>query len=147
MAGVQERIRAGVIVDTNVIIAALIPKNSKLREFLLTTDIPLHAPDYTLRELEKYWPIIEKKAERKGINGAELKHFREELLGRIIFHPISEYGGFIRHAYEICREFDEKDTPFVALALSLRLPIVTNDKELLAHAGEYEAVPITDVLR
>ncbi|WP_367884249.1 PIN domain-containing protein [Thermococcus sp. JCM 11816] len=136
--------------DTNVIISALIPKNSKLREFLLTTEIPLHAPpDYMLKELEKYWGgIIEKKAKKRGgITEPELAHFREELLGRIIFHPLSEYRGFINEAYRICREFDEKDTPFVALALSLRLPIITNDKDLLAHAGEYEAIPLNDVLR
>ncbi|WP_231855773.1 putative toxin-antitoxin system toxin component, PIN family [Thermococcus peptonophilus] len=145
--GVQERIRAGVILDTNVIISALIPKNSKLRGFLLTTEIPLHAPDYMLRELEKYWRVIEKKAKKRGITEPELAHFREELLGRIIFHPLSEYRGFINEAYRICREFDERDTPFVALALSLRLPIVTNDKDLLAHAGEYEAIPLNDVLR
>ncbi|AMQ17756.1 nucleotide-binding protein [Thermococcus peptonophilus] len=147
MVGVQERIRAGVILDTNVIISALIPKNSKLRGFLLTTEIPLHAPDYMLRELEKYWRVIEKKAKKRGITEPELAHFREELLGRIIFHPLSEYRGFINEAYRICREFDERDTPFVALALSLRLPIVTNDKDLLAHAGEYEAIPLNDVLR
>lgn len=135
------------IVDTNVIISALIPKNSKLREFLLTTEIPLHAPDYMLRELKRYWTIIEEKARKRGITEPELAHFREELLGRIIFHPLSEYRGFINEAYRICREFDEKDTPFVALALSLRLPIITNDKDLLAHAGEYEAIPLNDVLR
>ncbi|WP_232473507.1 PIN domain-containing protein [Thermococcus profundus] len=135
------------IVDTNVIISALIPKNSKLREFLLTTEIPLHAPDYMLMELEKYWGIIEKKAKKRGITEPELAHFREELLGRIIFHPLSEYRGFINKAYRICREFDEKDTPFVALALSLRLPIVTDDKGLLAHAGEYDVIPLNDVLR
>ena len=147
MAGVQERAGAGVIIDTNVIISALLPKSSRLREFLLTTEIPLHAPDYMLRELEKYWQVIERKAEKRGVSNAELAHFREELLSLIIFHPLSEYHPFLKRAYDICRKFDEKDTPFVALALALPLPIVTNDKGILANKGPYDALPIEELLR
>lgn len=145
MEGLQERIRAGVIVDSNVIISALIPRSSDLRKFLLTTDIPLHAPDYMLREIRKYWPLIEKKGEKRGVSRQELKHFREELLSRIIFHPLSEYQPFTKKAYEICKEFDEKDTPFVALALAISLPIMTNDKGILENKGSYDAIPVEAV--
>jgi len=147
MAGVQERVEAGVIIDTNVIISALLPKSSKLREFLLTTEIPLHAPDYLLTELKKYWTVVEKKAKKRGVSEAELAHFREELLSRIIFHPLSEYRPFLKRAYDICRKFDEKDTPFVALALALSLPIVTNDNGILENKGQYDALPIEELLR
>jgi len=147
MAGVQERVGAGVIIDTNVIISALLPKSSKLREFLLTTEIPLHAPDYLLTELKKYWTVVEKKAKKRGVSEAELAHFREELLSRIIFHPLSEYRPFLKRAYDICRKFDEKDTPFVALALALSLPIVTNDNGILENKRQYDALPIEELLR
>ncbi|WP_048151762.1 PIN domain-containing protein [Thermococcus cleftensis] len=147
MAGIQEGAGTGIIVDTNVIISALLPRSSRLREFLLTTEIPLHAPDYLLVELKKYWPVIEKKAVKRGVSSAELAHFREEILSRIIFHPLSEYRPFLKRAYEICRGFDEKDTPFVALALALSLPIVTNDGGILDNRGQYEALPIEDLLR
>ena len=147
MAGVQERVEAGVIIDTNVIISALLPKSSKLREFLLTTEIPLHASDYLLTELKKYWTVVEKKAKKRGVSEAELAHFREELLSRIIFHPLSEYRPFLKRAYDICRKFDEKDTPFVALALALSLPIVTNDNGILENKGQYDALPIEELLR
>lgn len=33
-------------------------------------------------------------------------------------------------AYEICKDIDEKDTPFVALSLELEIPLCTNDKKL-----------------
>ena len=33
-------------------------------------------------------------------------------------------------AYEICKDVDEKDTPFVALSLELDVPLWTNDKKL-----------------
>ena len=147
MAGLQERAGSGVIVDTNVIISALLPKSSRLREFLLTTEIPLHAPDYLLLELKKYWPIIEKKAEKRGVGRVELIHFREELISRIIFHPLNEYRPFLKKAHEICRSFDERDTPFVALALALSLPIVTNDKGILDNKGPYDALPLEELLR
>ena len=33
-------------------------------------------------------------------------------------------------AYDICKDVDEKDTPFVALSLELNAPLWTNDKKL-----------------
>ncbi|NJE02494.1 PIN domain-containing protein [Thermococcus sp. JdF3] len=111
MAGIQERAGTGIIVDTNVIISALLPRSSR------------------------------------GVSSAELTHFREELISRIILHPLSEYRPFLKRAYEICRGFDEKDTPFVALALALSLPIVTNDGGILDNRGQYDALPIEDLLR
>jgi len=46
----------------------------------------------------------------------------------------SLYRDKIKEAFQICKNFDEKDTPFVALALKLDLPIWTNDKGMIEYA-------------
>ncbi len=53
-----------------------------------------------------------------------------------------------RKAYEIAKDFDPKDTPFIALALKLNVPIWTNDKDMIVHglkSGKYLALDIQAV--
>ncbi len=45
--------------------------------------------------------------------------------------PLEFYSDKIKEAYEIASKFDEKDTPFIALALKLNIPIWTGDKKML----------------
>jgi predicted nucleic acid-binding protein len=33
-------------------------------------------------------------------------------------------------AFELCKDIDEKDTPYIALAIELDIPFVSNDKKL-----------------
>ena len=56
--------------------------------------------------------------------------FLNTLLEYIIVVDESRYIDKIKKAYEICKKFDEKDTPFIALALKLGIPIWSNDKDL-----------------
>jgi predicted nucleic acid-binding protein len=50
----------------------------------------------------------------------------------------------ISEAYMISKEFDEKDTPFIALALKLKAPIWTNDKSMIEHGVESQAYLAVD---
>ena len=55
-----------------------------------------------------------------------------------------------RKAYELCRDVDEKDTPFVALSLEFEIPLLTNDKVLcegLKKKGFDNFVTLEDVLK
>ncbi len=40
------------------------------------------------------------------------------------------YEDKLRDAYAVAREFVPKDTPFIALALKLNVPIWTEDKDI-----------------
>ncbi len=39
-----------------------------------------------------------------------------------------------KDTYKICKDIDEKDTPFVAFSLELGIPLCTNDKALCGGA-------------
>jgi len=56
------------------------------------------------------------------------------LLEKLTIAPKHMYMGKIVEAYELAKEFDEKDTPFIALALKLNIPIWTRDKDMIKYA-------------
>ena len=73
----------------------------------------------------------------------ELKSFLAFSLIHII--PFEIYEDKIPEAYNIAKHFDEKDTPFIALALKLNIPIWTNDKKIIKcglKTGKYLALDL-----
>ncbi len=143
----EEKTKIEFVIDTNVLISALIPKNSKLRDILLSGDFRVYAPEYLLRELDKYWYLILAKAEKKGVIKSNVELAKEELLSKIVFEPDKFYHPRIEDAYAICKEFDEKDTPFIALSLTLEIPILTNDKGIIENAGTYRVLTIEKLFK
>jgi len=131
----EEKTKIEFVIDTNILISALIPKKTKLRDILLSGDFRIYAPEYLLKELDKYWSLILEKAEKKSVLKSNIELTKEELLSKIFFKPDKFYLLRIEEAYTICQEFDEKDTPFIALSLMLNIPILTNDKVLLKMLG------------
>lgn len=118
----REKEIGALVIDTNIVISSLIPAKSKLRDVLLSGKIKFRAPEYLLKELDKYWDIVVEKAEKKGVARVDLDLTKEELLSKIIFETEKTYSPKIQQAYNICKKFDEKDTPFVALSLALGIP-------------------------
>ena len=71
----------------------------------------------------------------------ELKSFLAFSLIHVI--PSEIYEDKIPEAYDIAKQFDEKDTPFIALALKLNIPVWTNDKKMIEYGlktGKYLAL-------
>jgi len=68
------------------------------------------------------------------------------LLDNIRIVPEDEYRDNISKAFSIARNFDEKDTPFIALALKLNIPIWTNDRGILENQGKYKAISTKELL-
>ncbi len=143
----EEKTKVEFVLDTNILISALIPKNSKLRDILLSGDFRIYAPEYLLKELDKYWDLILEKAEKKGVIKSNIELTKEELLSKIIFEPNKFYHSRIEEAYNICQEFDEKDTPFIALSLMLEIPILTNDNGIIKNAGTYRVLTIEELFK
>jgi len=117
-----------VVVDTNLLFSALIPRASKIREYLLKPDVTFYAPNFLITEIYAH---KEKLLLLSKLTEDEFYLFFDGLIERIKFLPISFISKESKQkAYELCKDIDVKDTPFVALAIQLNLPLWTGDKQL-----------------
>jgi len=113
------------IIDTNIIISGLI-KDSSTRKILLRPDIELYFPDILLLELFKYLPEIAQKAD---LPKKEIRHLLNLFVTNFHIVPLLDYKKELRQAHEIIGKIDKKDTPFIALALTIKCDgIWTEDK-------------------
>ena len=117
-----------IIVDTNILFASLRSKNSKFRKILMDKTISFYTPNFLVAEIFKHKERILKKAKTTE---KEVYEFLNKVLKRI--HFVNEEMITIQSAqrgYELCKDIDEKDTPFVALTIELNGKLWTRDKPL-----------------
>ena len=117
-----------VVVDTNLIFSALIPKASKIRELLFDSNLTFYAPNFLISEIYKH---KEKLIKNSRLDDSEFYLYFNGIIENIQFVPID----FIsldskQKAYDLCKDIDIKDTPFIALTIDLNLQIWTGDKKL-----------------
>lgn len=118
-----------VVIDTNLVFSALVSRNARLREAMLTEPaLRLHCPRFLFVELFKHKERILRFTE---LPEEELLDFLHVVLSRVEFieEGAMPIGTWVE-ARRLCREVDEKDTPFVALALHLHAKLWTSDEEL-----------------
>jgi predicted nucleic acid-binding protein len=87
----------------------------------------LYYPEDGLSEIEYFRNYIISKRERTS----QIKSFDYALkfiLESVHVIPPELYSSSFKDAYEIMKNIDEKDTPFLALALQLKCPVWSNDK-------------------
>lgn len=115
-----------VVVDTNLIFSALIPKSSKIRELLFDTNLAFYAPNFLISEIYKHKLIKNSK-----LKESEFFLYFNGITERINFIPTDLIGiNSKQKAYNLCKNVDLKDIPFVALAIDLDIPFWTGDKKL-----------------
>lgn len=116
------------VIDTNIIFSALIPQKSKIRNLLFDSDIKFYAPNFLIYEIYAH---KEKILKNSKLNEHNFYILFNNILECIRFVPMDLIDMQSRHkAYELCKGIDEKDTPFVALAIYLDCPLWTGDKTL-----------------
>jgi predicted nucleic acid-binding protein len=111
-----------IVADANPVLSALL--GGSAREVLFCGRIAFFSPQHTLFEVEKYLPHVAKK-----IGRAELELFREFQLLPINAVQPREYDSELMRATELIGQRDPKDIHVLALALRLRLPIWTEDRD------------------
>lgn len=117
-----------VVVDTNIIFSALLPKSSKIRDILLKKEHRFYSPNYFFSEIFKYKEKILKYTQ---LNEVELYDYLNRILENIRFirgEVVSKENRQI--AFNLCKDIDEKDAPFIALAIEIEAHIWTGDKKL-----------------
>ncbi len=115
-----------VVLDSNVIFSALISGKDFYLDIVRTHDV--YMPDIVLLELQKYEARV---LEKTKLSPVKFRTFIRMLFEEVTVIPKFAVSDRNWHtAYEFCKDIDEKDTPFVALSLELKMPLCTNDKQL-----------------
>ncbi len=112
------------VVDTNVLISALLAR-SKTYELIVLGDLELFAPEFSLEEIEKH---SEELRERMEVSREEFNVALSLILSKVSVVNRSQYKQHEERAKKVCP--DPKDFAFFALALSMRVPLWTNETRL-----------------
>lgn len=117
-----------VVVDTNVIITALISGDSNLLTKLLDSKLSLVSPKFIITELFKHAPKIFKQS---NLSEDSVLSILSLLVDRIYLYDEQQIsiGNWVE-TNRLCRDVDVKDMPFVALALENDAYLWTNDRKL-----------------
>ena len=120
------------VIDANVLFSAFI--SGKIVYRLLFSEHTIYLPDFAFLEIEKYKQRILKKTK---LSEQEFQEFVLKLLTNVTVIPnllISQRS--LKDAYELCKDIDEKDTVYIAVALELDVTLITSDKTLFAGLKE-----------
>jgi len=125
------------VIDSNVVFTVIIAGDkSKAFRIIRDYDLTLYFPEDGLSEFKKHKDKLKKYSRE-----FELKSFLAFSLIHVI--PSEIYEDKVSEAYNIAKQFDEKDTPFIALALKLNIPIWSNDRKIIEYgikSGKYLAL-------
>jgi predicted nucleic acid-binding protein len=116
------------VIDTNIIIAALLKKGTT-RNLVFSSLLSLYAPEHITREIAKYKHELMEKA---GMDSDSFDAALSIVLSQISIIPRSAFSRRLEEAVRICSQHPE-DTPFVALAVHLNIPVWTHDKAFSKH--------------
>lgn len=129
LASFPRPVSDAVVIDTNLVFSALVSRRARLRELLLTEPgLRLLCPRFLFVELFKHKERIVRATE---LPEEELLEFLNALLTRVEFVDEAAIPmGTWAEARRLCRETDEKDIAFIALALHLKCRLWSGDEEL-----------------
>lgn len=113
-----------VVADANVLLSAVIGK-AALRVFT-DFEVEVHASRYNCDEVEEYLPRLTSKYSLSE----ELVRIQWQILP-LRTHPEHEYAGRFDEAMSRLAERDADDAHPLALALTLGLPLWSNDSDLV----------------
>ena len=117
-----------VVIDTNLVFSALIPKSSQIRDILFESNINFYSPNILISEIFKHKDKLLKSSK---LTESEFDIYFNGIIERIKFIPTDFIGLDSRQkAYDLCFDVDIKDTPVVALSIDLAIPFWTGDKKL-----------------
>ena len=119
-----------VVVDTNIIFSAILSSRGKIGNLLLNSvnRFEFFTTSYLLEELDTHHDKLKKIS---GINDSDIKYLKRILFNHIEFiDPNLIHPDNWQNAYNLVKDIDENDTPFVALSLEIQAYLWTGDKKL-----------------
>jgi len=115
-----------IVVDSNIIFSASLSSNSKFRYIFSDKDNLFYVPTLLYKEIfNKIDKILRYSKANKSITIEYVYH----LLSLINYIPPEIINKeTYQLAYDLCKDYDENDTPFVALTIHLGAKLWTGDK-------------------
>ena len=119
-----------IIVDANIAFSAILNTNGKIADLLINcTNVKFIAPDLLRLEIRKYH---NKLAKKKKISPSDIQEIEYFIFQNIVFiSEIQIEEKYWKQAYELLKDIDEKDTPYIAYALKFKCKLWTGDKKLV----------------
>ena len=115
-----------IVVDTNVLMSALLKDNSVTAKLIRSEFFDIYYPEDGLTEIDRYREYLISKRE-KTLQKQSFEYVLRFVLEPVHIIPYQLYCQQIKDAHEKMKCIDEKDTPFLALALQLNCPIWSDD--------------------
>lgn len=117
-----------VVIDTNLIFSALISRASNIREVLFESGTTFCAPNFLIAEIFTH---KDKLLKYSKLTESEFYLYFNGIVEQIKFIPTDFISIESRQkAYDLCKDVDLKDSPFIALSIELGIPIWTGDQKL-----------------
>lgn len=129
------------IIDANIIFAALI-KQGTTGELIFSDKLQLFAPEFLFEEFLKYEDYIIKKTHRSK---DEFNQFLNILKEQITIVSKEIIKPFLKQADKFSP--DPKDTIYLALALSLKASIWSNDRKLKENQNIVKIIITEELIR
>jgi predicted nucleic acid-binding protein len=120
-----------VIVDTNILMSSLLKHTSEFLETLRSTEYQFYICELPIIELFKHKEKIIKYSELSEDEITRVYYFLLKKLN-IFKEDLIEKSNW-KKAYELCKDVDETDTPFVALTFEVDGLLYSGDKKLKKH--------------
>lgn len=129
------------VVDANILVAAFL-KASVTRELLLDGRLDLYAPEHLLVETRQ---VLTKRSalRRIGITASQLGELFACLTSPIRMVAEEEYAHRLGKAIELAPHAE--DAPYLAVALTLRAPVWSNDA-ILKEQGQVRVYTTRELL-
>lgn len=108
--------RLKLVVDTSIIVAALLKKKSLPYEVIIYSSSTFYAPRHLVEEIERHIDDILKKSE---LTEFQVRTRLSEILNKIILLDEEDFIDKLQEAMYMIGHRDVKDVPFVAVLLSI----------------------------
>ena len=116
-----------VIVDASVILACAISDGKARRTLLAASNIEFYSPEFVLEEVRRSLPKV---IALSGVSPAILSTLLDDVFSRVAVVPRVAFADALPEARSLTARADAAgDEDYVALALKLRAPVWTYDKD------------------
>ncbi len=132
-----------IVLDSNIIFSALLSSDNKFKYLIYDNRFKFFSCNFLFTEIFKN---KEKLLNISKLSEKDLLIQMSNIFSRIHFIPEEFIPKEIyKKAYDLCKNIDESDTPFIALTIFLNAKLLTGDMKL-ANKLKTLTISVTEIL-